>query len=157
METILLETAIRAPVTRCFDLARSIDFHQVTTSKTNERAIAGTVAGLINKGETVTWRAKHFGVYQELTSLISEMDAPFFFEDRMLKGAFKSICHSHYFEQKGNVTIMKDVFEFAAPFGIVGKIFCKLILRNYLKGFLIERNQMLKEAAEGERWKQFLT
>ncbi|MDF2437895.1 MAG: hypothetical protein K0Q95_2271 [Bacteroidota bacterium] len=157
METIQLETKINAPVTRCFDLARSIDFHKLTTSKTDERAIAGTVTGLINKGETVTWRAKHFGVYQELSSVIAEMESPFFFEDRMLKGAFKSIRHRHYFEEYNNVTTMKDVFEFEVPFGFPGRIFGKLVLKNYLRKFLIERNRMLKVAAESDQWKEFLT
>lgn len=128
MPVIKLITHINAPVERVFDLARSIDFHQETTKGTNETAIAGVTKGLINKGEQVTWRAKHFGIYQELSSVIPEMDAPFYFEDRMLKGAFKSIRHQHFFEKKNGGTVMKDEFEFEAPFGIIGKAFCSLVL-----------------------------
>jgi ligand-binding SRPBCC domain-containing protein len=156
MPLIKLETIINAPITRCFDLARSIDFHKETTSKTNEKAIAGKTSGLISKGEQVTWRAKHFGIYQQLTSLITEMDAPYFFEDKMLKGAFKSIQHKHYFEEKDGVTIMKDEFQFEAPYGMIGKLFSAVILTKYLAGFLRERNQMLKETAESEQWKKYL-
>ena len=39
MPTITLVTKINAPIERCFDLARSIDLHQHTSSKTNEKAI----------------------------------------------------------------------------------------------------------------------
>lgn len=156
MPVIQLETIINAPVQRCFDLARSIDFHQETTAETNEKAVAGTTSGLINKGEQVTWRARHFGIYQELTSLITEMNVPVFFEDRMIKGAFKSIRHRHFFEEISGQTRMKDHFEFEAPFGIAGKIFCKLVLTDYLRRFIVERNQMLKETAESDRWKKYL-
>jgi ligand-binding SRPBCC domain-containing protein len=156
MPLIELTTVINAPLQRCFDLARSIDFHQATTARTNEKAIAGTTQGLIRKGEWVTWRARHFGVRQQLTSVISEMKIPFFFEDRMIKGAFKSICHKHLFEVKDDQTIMKDEFAFEAPFGIIGKLFCKLVLTRYLERFIKERNRMLKETAESDAWKKYL-
>jgi ligand-binding SRPBCC domain-containing protein len=156
MPVIKLVTHINAPPERVFDLARSISFHEETTKGTNEKAIAGVTSGLINKGERVTWRAKHFGIYQQLTSVIQEMDAPYYFEDRMLKGAFKSIRHRHFFEAANGGTVMKDEFEFEAPFGIPGRIFCRLVLTSYLEKFLIARNRMLKEASESEQWKKYL-
>jgi ligand-binding SRPBCC domain-containing protein len=156
MPVIKLETIIDAPIQRCFDLSRSIDLHKETTSKTNEEAIAGVTTGLIGKDEWVTWRAKHFGFYQKLTSEINEMKRPYFFEDRMLKGIFKSIRHQHLFEEEGCKTIMKDIFEFESPYGILGIIANKLILVNYLTMFLKERNLMIKSVAESENWKAYL-
>ena len=67
MSFIKLETYISAPIEKVFDLARSIDLHKVSTLGTNEEAIAGRTTGLIELGETVTWQAKHFGLYQKLT------------------------------------------------------------------------------------------
>lgn len=156
MPTIIITTIIKAPIKRCFDLARSIDLHQHTSEKTNEEAIAGVRTGLINKGETVTWKAKHFGITQILTSEISEMNSPFMFEDRMLSGTFKSIQHQHLFEDENGKTIMKDVFVFESPFGIYGRLFNFLVLTNYMKRFLKARNQMIKEIAETEEWKKYL-
>jgi len=63
MPKIELKTYIKAPKKVVFDLSRSINLHQISTQQTNERAIGGVTAGLINIGEFVTWRAKHFGVY----------------------------------------------------------------------------------------------
>ncbi len=156
MAIIKLSTIINAPVERCFNFSRSIDLHQVSTSKTKERAIAGVTKGLINKGEQVTWSAKHFGIYQKLTVEIIAMDSPNSFEDRMVKGAFKSMKHLHLFETKGEQTIMKDVFEFESPFGSIGRLFNKLILTSYMERFLMERNQIIKIIAESEEWKKFL-
>jgi len=38
-----------------FDLIRNIDFHKISTKKSNEEAIAGKTSGLIALNETVTW------------------------------------------------------------------------------------------------------
>jgi hypothetical protein len=51
---------------------------------------------------------------------------------------------------------MTDKFLFESPFGILGDIFNKLILTKYLKAFLIERNQIIKDFAESDKWKQLL-
>src|SRR5690606_24024605 len=84
MERIYLETIINAPIERVFDLARSIDLHKLSALNTNEKAIAGKTSGLINEGETVTWRAKHLGIYQILTVQITKLERPYFFEDKMV-------------------------------------------------------------------------
>lgn len=157
MPEIILTTIINAPIERCFDLARSIDLHMSTSARTNEKAIAGVTKGLIGKGERVTWRAKHFGIYQELTSEITQFELPFLFEDSMITGAFKSIRHKHIFEFVKEKTIMKDVFEFESPLGIIGKCFNTLILTAYMTRFLKARNNMIKDVAESDGWKTYLT
>lgn len=156
MPEINLTTIIKAPIKRCFDLARSIDLHLHTSARTNEEVIAGIRSGLINKGETVTWKATHFGITQTLTSEISEMDSPFMFEDKMLEGTFKKIQHQHLFEEESGKTIMKDIFIFESPFGIYGKLFNFLVLTNYMKRFLKQRNQIIKRVAESEEWRKYL-
>lgn len=156
MPTILLTTTINAPIERCFDLARSIDLHRDSNAHTGEKPIAGIMAGLINQGETVTWQAKHFGIQQQLTSEITRVEFPVLFEDRMQKGAFKGFTHLHTFEFVDGKTVMKDSFEFESPYGIMGKLFNVLVLTNYMKGFLLLRNKILKRVAESEEWRKYL-
>jgi ligand-binding SRPBCC domain-containing protein len=156
MPIIKLETHINSDIEICFDLARSIDFHQISTSKTNEKAIQGRTSGLINLDETVTWQATHFGVKQKLTSKITAFERPIHFRDEQTKGIFKYIIHDHYFEKRDNLLIMKDVFNFQSPFGILGNIFDALILKRYLTNFLKDRNRLIKEYAETTKWKSVL-
>lgn len=156
MSLIELTTEIKAPIEICFDLARSIDLHKLSTKETNEEAISGVTSGLIGLGETVTWRAKHFGITQKLSSKITEYKYPYYFRDEMIKGAFKKISHKHEFGTKGNCTRMTDHFEYEVPFGVAGKIFDRLILSNYLKCLLEKRNIIIKEVAESEQWKVLL-
>lgn len=148
MPRIHLSTIIGADIQTVFDLSRNIDLHQKSTSKTHEKAIAGRTSGLIEQGETVTWKAKHLGVYQTLTTKIISMNQPHHFVDVMQKGTFKSMKHQHIFTQEGKNTIMTDIFEFESPFGIIGKAFNVIFLKNYMEKFLKERNQFIKTTAE---------
>ena len=156
MAIIKLITEIHAPVERCFDLSLSVDIHMASTAKTNERAIAGVTSGLMKLGDTVTWRAKHLGVVRDLTSTISYYDRPHKFISQMLKGPFKRLYHEHIFEQRGPVTVMTDHFDYAAPMGILGKLVERLFLTNYMRGFLIERNETIKRVAQSDAWKRFI-
>ena len=152
-----LSTTINAPVERCFLLSLNVDLHQLSTGRTNEKAIAGVMSGVMKLNDTVTWRAKHFGIYQTLTSKITEYKYPEYFVDEMTEGVFKKLHHRHTFESDENGTIMTDEFDFEAPFGMLGKLFSKLVLTNYLKKFLIERNLMIKGFAEGDGWRKLLS
>lgn len=156
MPTITLSTPICAPIERCFLLSLSVDLHTMSTKGTNEKAIAGVTSGLMKMNDTVTWRANHFGIYQNLTSKITQYDFPNSFTDEQVKGVFKKIHHQHLFEQKGSITIMKDIFEFEAPLGIIGKALSKLVLTNYMKRFLEIRNATIKEVAESDGWKKII-
>ena len=51
---------------------------------------------------------------------------------------------------------MTDIFDFESPGGILGQLFNRLILTSYMRKFLIERNQIIKEFAESDRWKEVL-
>jgi ligand-binding SRPBCC domain-containing protein len=156
MSTIQISTKINAPIDRCFDLARSIDLHRISTSSTEEKAVAGVTSGLIGLGETVTWEATHFLVRQRLTSKITRFQSPFLFTDEMLEGAFKKIKHDHIFKEEEDQTLMTDLFYFESPYGIAGKLVNYLILERYLKNLLIHRNLVIKEYAESEKWRELL-
>ena len=157
MSNIHLTTFIAAPIERVFDLSRSISLHKISTAHTKEEAIAGVTTGLINATETVTWRAKHLFKTRIYTSIISEMQLPNFFIDEMQKGDFKSLKHEHHFKQVDNGTIMIDVLNFESPYGIIGKWFNTIYLKKYLQRFIEQRNVVIKEYSETEKWKAILT
>jgi len=152
-------TTINAPIERCFDLARSVEVHLAGNIHWGEQAVAtaGVTSGLVSLGQRVTWRAKHFGLWQTLTSEITAMEPPGYFQDTMIHGAFRSMKHDHFFRSlsSGN-TEMKDVFCFAAPFPGLGLLAEALVLRRYMRALLHERNMALKQIAESSEWRQYL-
>lgn len=157
MPRIELLTEIKARKEIVFDLSRSIDLHKISTEHTNETAIAGKTNGLIGMDESVTWRAKHFGIYQKLTSKITVFERPNLFVDEMVKGAFKSFRHEHRFEELNGGTLMTDYFDYESPYGILGKLADKLFLLKYMTDLLAKRNRIVKDFAESDKWKKIVT
>lgn len=156
MPTIHLTTFIAAPVDVVFDLSRHIGLHQQSMAKYKEEAVAGIRMGLIEKDETVTWKAKHFFKTRILRSKITELKKPELFIDEQVQGDFKMLKHEHHFKPCENGTIIIDLFHFESPYGFLGKWINNLYLINYMKGLLEQRNKTIKEFAESGKWKKLL-
>jgi ligand-binding SRPBCC domain-containing protein len=156
MSIIRVEVDINAPAAVCFDMARSVDAHIESARTTGERAIAGVTSGMLKLGDEVTWRARHFGVTQDLTSRIVAFDRPHHFRDEMVRGAFRRIVHDHFFEPVPGATRMVDVFDFTAPLGPLGWLADRLVLKAYLRRFLENRAHALKQLAESDAGREFI-
>jgi ligand-binding SRPBCC domain-containing protein len=121
-----------------------------STAGTGESAVAGVTTGSIADGESVTWRGRHFGLMLQHTSKITRYEPPAFFQDVMTAGVFKSFEHDHRFQEQDSETVMRDELRFSAPFGVLGTMMERLVLRNYLTRFLLGRNKFVKQVAESE-------
>ncbi len=156
MPTIHLTTFVAAPVERVFDLSRSIDLHKQSMTKHKEEAVAGVRFGLIEKDETVTWKARHLMKDRILKTRITEMKKPETFTDEQAEGDFKYFKHEHHFKPCDNGTIMIDIINFESPYGAIGKGFNKVFLTKYMKRLIESRNTVIKKFAEGADWKKIL-
>ena len=156
MSVIELETWINAIPEICYKLSLNVDLHKLSASSTGEHIVDGIRSGTMKEGDFVTWKAKHFGIWQTLSTKITQEIKYGYFADEMIDGPFKSMRHEHFFTVSSDGTIMKDVFRFESPLGIFGKLFNVVILNNYMREFLIERNRKLKEVAESDLYQRFL-
>lgn len=157
MPRITTDHEIAAPIARCFDLARSIDFHQHSLRASRERAVAGVTRGLIGPGDDVTWRARHFGIVRHLTSRVTRFEPPFLFADEQVRGAFAWFRHEHRFEVRSESrTRAVDTFDFASPLGPLGRLADAIFLTAYMTRLLRGHAANLKAALESERWREFL-
>jgi ligand-binding SRPBCC domain-containing protein len=156
MPTIHLTTFIAAPAEVVFDLSRHIGLHKESMSHYKEEAVAGTRIGLIEREETVTWRAKHLFKNRLLRVKITEMKKPELFVDEQLQGDFKMMKHEHHFKHCENGTLLINLFHFETPYGLVGRWLNALYLTNYMKKLLEQRNKTIKEVAESDRWRHLL-
>jgi len=157
MPTIVLVTEVSAPQHRCFDLARSIDFHMDSMKHTGERAIAGTTTGLISLHDEVTWEARHVFFRQRLTSRITAFDAPRSFTDEMVKGAFHSFRHEHHFDAlSATTTRVTDTFTYRSPLGPLGHLADALFVTRHMRSLLRNHQRNLKAALESDHWRAFI-
>ncbi len=152
-------TTIHAPIQRCFDLARSVEVHLLSNVHSGEQALAtgGITSGLVGLHGEVTWRARHFGVWQNLTSRTTALRAPEFFQVTMVRGIFRSMQADHLFRTlPGGATEMVDHFRIAAPLPLLGPLAEAIFLRRYMRALLLERNAVIKQVAESEEWRRYL-
>ena len=148
MTTLILSTKIKAPIETVFDISRNIDIHQLSAAESNEKAIDGRTSGLIELNETVTWSGKHFGLNLLQKCRITQFHFPTYFVDEKEEGHFKSFKHEHFFQAENDYTVMIDRLDYKVPFGMLGIIFDRIILRRYLTNFIKKRNAFLKNLAE---------
>jgi ligand-binding SRPBCC domain-containing protein len=148
MAGVRVVTSIAAPIEVCFDLARDIDFHTRSVAHTGERAVAGRTGGLIGPGESVTWEARHLGVWQRLTVVVTAFDRPAYFRDEMTAGAFRAFAHDHRFEERDGLTVMTDGVTFRSLLGPVGWLVDRLFMAGYLRRLLEGRCQAIRQEAE---------
>lgn len=144
-----LTTDLCATPEQCFDLSLSVDAHTSSMGASGERAVAGRTSGMLGPGETVTWRARHFGVPFRMTAQVVEHRRPHEFLDVQVSGPFASWQHRHRFEGiPGGGTTMTDDIEFRSPFGLLGRLVDRWVLGRYLERLITERNIWLKATLE---------
>lgn len=158
MHTIHVVTDIRAPRERCFDLARSMDLHKRSADATREAIVAGVHTGLIGLNEEVTFEAHHLGACRRMTSRVTAYDRPTRFRDAMIEGEFRRFEHDHLFDEAADgVTRMTDVVCFAAPYGPLGWVAERALLGWYLARFLRVRANVIKDVAETDQWRAYVS
>src|SRR5688572_25674360 len=114
---------IAAPPQRVFDLSLDVGLHTASMAGSGERVVGGVASGRMRLGDTVTWRARHFGVWWRMTSRISAFDPPGYFVDEQVGGPFRRWRHEHHFESDGDGgTVICDLVDFAAPLGPLGRL-----------------------------------
>lgn len=135
------------PIDEAFDLSLSIDAHVGSMAESDERAVAGVQSGIIGRGQSVTWKARHFGITWTMTSVITEWDRPHMFVDEQRRGPFKSFYHRHTFRPVAGGTTVHDDITFEAPLGPLGGVAEQLVLKRYLPHLIDVRNAFLMSEA----------
>lgn len=141
-------TAIRVSPDRVFAASLSIEDHLASMTDSGERAVDGVTTGRIGLGQTVTWRARHFGVPWTMTSQITELVEPLRFVDEQVRGPFESFRHEHVFRSTTDGTEMLDNVTFRAPLGALGWMTERAVLSWYLPRLILKRNAYLKTSLE---------
>lgn len=141
-----LVTRTDASVEALFDASLDIDAHRNSMASSGESAIDGVTSGMIGLGETVTWRARHFGIWFTMTSKITSMDRPHRFVDEQVRGPFRTFHHEHRFEVAEGRTVMTDTLTLASP--VFDALAERLVLVPYLRRLIRQRNHYLVASLE---------
>lgn len=147
--TFAIETRSSHTPEALFDISLSIDAHLEAFAASRESAVAGVTSGHIGMGETVTWRARHFGLWFVLTSKVTSLERPVRFVDEQVEGPFRVFVHEHRFRTEGCWTVMTDTVTVGSP--VFGLLIDRMVLEPHLRRLITRRNTLLLRILDAKR------
>lgn len=158
MPVILHQVHVRAPATRCFDLARSVDLHADSSPEIAARAVDGRLHGLSGPGDTTRWSARFFGLRFRLTARIEDFSRPDHFADRLTHGLLHRFEHVYRCQAlPGDTCLLSDELTVAAPFGPPGRLLEAVYLTARMRHLVRRRLECIKAVAEDDAlWPRYL-
>jgi ligand-binding SRPBCC domain-containing protein len=74
---------------------------------------------------------------------ICDVEKPFRFQDRQLKGPYRLWIHTHTFAEAKDGVVMKDEVQYALPFGWIGRLTHHFVVRKKIENIFHYRRQVL--------------
>lgn len=98
------------------------------------------------KGMQISYKVKPvLSIPLTWVTLISEVEAPYFFADEQLKGPYAYWRHEHRFREIPGGIEMEDIVSYKVPFSFLGRIANTLFVRQQLKSIFDYRFEILEK------------
>ncbi|MGD0648693.1 MAG: hypothetical protein ABR971_11935 [Acidobacteriaceae bacterium] len=180
MFTVRESVLIHAPIERLFQLSTNLALVSETLAmKAIDTGVSGGItSGHVVANSRVVWRGWKFGLPTQHHTLITafipphealnrighhDVTASAFFQDTQERGRFAFFQHDHHFTEfstgptRAPITELRDEVSFELPFGLLGRITARLLLQPTIHRLCRQRFALLKELAEGEGWRKFVS
>lgn len=95
------------------------------------------------EGSEIEYRLRWHGLPLHWTARIDVWNPPNEFVDIQIRGPYAVWHHTHRFHSLGQNTLVSDVVEYAAPFGMLGDILQTAVIRKDLKRIFEFRSQQI--------------
>lgn len=156
MPNIHLTTFISAPAERVLDLSRSIGIYKLLFHKRKETFRAATGGSLMLLKETFSIEAKHLRKTRQLTLHMSNFSTGQYYMIEKVKGSLSVYRHDHFVKEVANGTLLIDKIEYGYPEDFIGRVLSKLYLHAGLEKLIEQRNELIRQHAESEKWRVLL-
>ena len=87
----------------------------------------------LTKGSLIRYRLRLHRIPISWTTVISEWNPPYRFVDRQLSGPYRLWNHEHEFVADGGGTTLRDHVTYALPFGFVGAMAHRAVVKGDLR------------------------
>ncbi len=91
-------------------------------------------------GALIDYRLRVHGIPLSWTTRIEEWEPGAGFVDRQIAGPYRLWHHRHTFRARGDSTIVTDVVDYALPFGPLGELAHRLLVRRDLERIFAYRH-----------------
>jgi hypothetical protein len=110
---LLQRRTINAPIERLFDLVRSIQAHEATSS-IDRRAVAGKTSGLAALNDITTWSARFFGLRFQISTRVTDFSPPFSLIENLGSGLLLEFGHVYTLRRlESGLIELEDCLRFA--------------------------------------------
>lgn len=97
------------------------------------------------KGTTIEYSIRVMGMRVTWKSLISEYEPPLRFVDEQVAGPYAFWYHTHTFVAVDGGTLVTDDVRYALPFGLLGSVVQRLVVRRQLENIFSYRAGVIEE------------
>lgn len=85
-----------------------------------------------------------FGIRVKWQTEITEVDKPYLFVDKQLKGPYTMWEHTHKFVEKDNGVLMQDEVKYQLPLGFIGTLTHNIIVEKKIRKIFKFREETLR-------------
>lgn len=126
---------IAAPQNEVWDfISRPENLKQITPPSMGFDITSGDLPEKMYAGMIIGYRVKPLlGMLTTWITEITHIRDQFYFVDEQRMGPYKIWHHQHILEPAGSATRMTDIVSYAPPFGLLGKLANRLIIRKKLR------------------------
>ncbi len=98
----------------------------------------------MRRGATIDYRVRVLGWPRRWRAVISEYDPPFSFRDEQVIGPYRRWDHRHLFSEADGGTMIEDVVTYEPPFGPLGTLLDRLVIRRQLRDIFDYRRREIE-------------
>jgi ligand-binding SRPBCC domain-containing protein len=148
MKVYKIETVqhVNASVEECWDFFSSPKNLQTITLKNMSFEIEDFDGKRMYPGQIITYTLKPlFGIKMNWVTIITVSKENQYFIDEQRFGPYRLWHHKHFFEPTETGTKMIDVVHYVLPFGYLGRIMNRFVVKNKLKAIFDYRHNKIDE------------
>lgn len=148
MKVYKIETVqhINASIAACWNFFSSPQNLQTITPKNMSFEIEDFDGKRMYPGQIITYTLKPlFGIKINWVTIITVAKENQYFIDEQRFGPYKLWHHKHFFEPVENGTKMTDIVHYVLPFGFLGRIMNRFVVKNKLKSIFDYRHHKIEE------------
>ncbi len=134
-------------IRRAWDFFSSpMNLSRITPPDLDFKVTTPELSNRIYDGMLINYSVKPlFGIEMKWTTQIVNVSEENYFTDKQLKGPYKLWEHTHYFEEKNGGVLMSDVVNYQLPFGIIGLLLHRLMVRSRIESIFKYRTNTLNK------------
>jgi ligand-binding SRPBCC domain-containing protein len=143
--TLETETTIDSPLAKVFPFFESPENLARITPPSVGFRILTPLPIRMQTGAVIDYTVRVFGFRVHWRTLITDYTPGRQFVDQQIKGPYALWHHTHTFEERDGRTVMRDRVVYALPFGLLGRMVHRLMVRRQVERIFKYREQVIQK------------